>query len=73
VVLGAKKVNGREHLSAEWYAFKTFVGLFYLKSSPMYDSVFNTRQLNIEAASVGGLFLNLDIWLVAVGYVESHC
>jgi hypothetical protein len=53
--------------------FKTFVGLFYLKSSPMYDSVFNTRQLNIEAASVGGLFLNLDIWLVAVGYVESHC
>jgi hypothetical protein len=39
----------------------------------MYDSVFNTRQLDIEAASVGGLFLNLEIWLVAVGYVESHC
>jgi hypothetical protein len=36
-------------------SFLNICWLVLLKIEPIYDLVFNTRQLNIEAASVGGL------------------
>jgi hypothetical protein len=49
--------------------FKTFVGLFYLRIEPIYESVFNTRPLNIEAASVGGLVI---FGVIIIGWLRPR-